>query len=153
MKKIFKSIIVLLIVLLSCPAFAQFQNNRMGSGVNRNMGTDSRYNAPEKREPVDHVKIMTDNMTTQLNLDAFQSAIVKNIIQDFTKTMTDISMLNIPNTAKTEKSNLARTSMESKFMEILNENQKKIFERLLKESSNKEKKNKKKQKNESVSEE
>ena len=89
---------------------------------------------------------MTDNMTTQLNLDAFQSAIVKNIIQDFTKTMTDISMLNIPNTAKTEKSNLARTSMESKFMEILNENQKKIFERLLKESSSKEKKNKKKQK-------
>jgi hypothetical protein len=153
MKKLLSHTIIMIVILGSCQTYAQFQNNRRGSGMDRTMGTDSRYNAPEKRKPVDHVKMMTDNMTTKLNLDGFQSAIVKNIIEDFTKTVNEIAMLNIPNDAKTEKSNLAKATMETKFAEILNDKQKVLFENLLKESNGKEKKKKKKNRNDTDSEE
>lgn len=151
MKNVFLNLIVLMLLLGSCTTFAQNLNNRRGLGGNTDLGTDGRYNAPEKRKPVDHVKIMTDNMTTKLNLDSFQSAIVKNIIEDFTATITGISMENIPSDAKAEKSNNAKAAMETKFKEILTDKQKVLFDDLLKESGGKEKdKKKKKRKNEAV---
>ena len=148
MMKIISKISILFAVLLSTQTHAQYYQSNSGAGVDRSIGAETRYNdKPTKAEPVDYVKIMVDNMTEKLNLDGFQSAIVKKLIEDYTKTVEAISLENIPNDAKTEKSNIAKNTMESKFGEIFTDKQKVLFEEL--KNKNLTKKSKKKNKKDS----
>jgi hypothetical protein len=144
MKKLLLNIIAIIILLGSGEAFSQSQNNRRQTGLDKDMGIDSKYQAPMKRESVDIVKITTDNMTEKLKLDTFQSAIVRNAIEDFIKKTNDIVIENIPNEAKAEKSKIARENMDSKIAEVLTEKQKIAFQEL--KNSDKEKPKKKKRK-------
>lgn len=144
MKKLLLNIIAIIILLGSGEAFSQSQNNRRQTGLDKDMGIDSKYQAPMKRESVDIVKVTTDNMTEKLKLDTFQSAIVRNAIEDFIKKNNDIAIENIPNEAKAEKSKIARENMDSKIAEVLTEKQKIAFQEL--KNSDKEKPKKKKRK-------
>lgn len=126
--KIFSKIFVLFVVLLSTQTYAQYYNPNSRSGVDRSIGGENRYDIPKKAESVDYVKIMVKDLSEKLSLDGFQSAIVKNLIEEYTKTVTEIGLENIPNDAKTEKGNIAKNTMESKFIEIFTDKQKVLFE-------------------------
>ncbi|MDD3004403.1 hypothetical protein [Flavobacterium sp.] len=142
MKVAFK--IIPCILLLSCiQVNAQYRNNYNTGGLDRSIGSETRYNEPHKKKPVDPVKMMTDNMTNKLELDGFQSAIVKTLIENYIQKTNDIALENIPNDAKIEKSNIERMNMENKFMEIFTDKQKILFNELIKENSGKKNKKKK----------
>lgn len=146
MMKIFATSIIVFVLLLSNQSHAQYYNQNSGAGLNREIGAENRYTKPPKKEPVDYVKLMSDNLTEKLNLDGFQSAIVKNLIEDYMKNVNEIQMENIPNDAKAEKGEIARKYMESKFAAIFSEKQNVLFEELKDKNSGK-KKNKNKKKN------
>ena len=138
MKKVINYFIIVLIIFLSDQSFAQFGNNGRRGAMNTNMPSENRA----KKEPVDQVEVMTKNMTEKLNLDGFQSAIVKNIIGEYIKKVDFLYTQDIPNEAKTEKSKIAQDVMEAKLDEILNEKQKVILADLKAQGTNKKKKKK-----------
>jgi hypothetical protein len=140
MKKLFSYIIIGIFLLGSLSSFAQYQNNGRRNGVDRRIPTT---NSSVKKEPIDRVQLMTDNMTTKLKLDGFQSAIVKNTIEDYLKTINAITIEDIPNVAKGEKAKIAQDLMQVKFVEILNDKQKILFEELKNQENPKKKKDKK----------
>lgn len=144
MKNLISSFILLAFIASSLQTFAQFRNNGNAGGVDRSIGSSTRYNKPKKQEPIDYAKVMSENLTEKLELDGFQSAIIKNLIDDYVKKTTEIGMMDIPNDAKTEKSNNERLAMEAKLIEILNEKQKLLFEDLKNKKTDKKKKGKKK---------
>jgi hypothetical protein len=140
------------VFLSFCEIKAQFPGNRGmgGGGLDRSIGGGARQNEPQKREPIDYAKVMTDNLTNKLKLDGFQSAIVKNLLEDFIKTNNNIMQENIPNDAKAEKTSIAKMAMENKFLEIFTDTQKALFQEFVNENegkTTKEKKKKKKNKN------
>lgn len=148
MMKIISKIFVVFAVLFSTQTYAQYYQSNSGTGMDRSIGAQNRYNNKSTKEkPVDYVKIMVDNMTEKLNLDGFQSAIAKNLIEDYTKSVEEISLENIPNDAKIEKIKIAKNTMESKFGEIFTDKQKVLFEEL--KNKNLTKKSKKKNKKDS----
>lgn len=140
-------IMTLLIFLVSQNAKSQFQNGGNSIGLDRSIGAADRQNEAAKPEPVDYAKLMTEKLTTKLELDAFQSAVVKNLMENFIKKTAEISLENIPNDAMMEKSRIAREEMERKFREIFTDKQKALFDEFLIENNGKLKKNKKKKKN------
>ena len=114
----------MIIVFSSVQSYAQYYNPNSRGGLDRSIGAENRYSKEPKKEPVDYVKVMTDNLTDKLKLDGFQSAIVKNLIEEYLKNVNEIGLENIPNDAKVEKSQIARTAMEEKFTAIFSEKQK-----------------------------
>lgn len=138
MKKVINYFIIVLIIFLSDQSFAQYGNNGRRGAMNTNMPSENRA----KKEPVDQVEVMTKNMTEKLNLDGFQSAIVKNVIGEYIKKVDFLYTQDIPNEAKTEKSKIAQDVMEAKLDEILNEKQKVILADLKAQGTNKKKKKK-----------
>jgi len=146
MKNLICNVILLVFLAGSLQTFAQLRNDgsQGPAGLDRSIGAGTRYSKPKKQEPVDYVKVMSEDLTQKLELDAFQSAIIKNLIDDYVKKTTEIGMMDIPNDAKTEKSNVERLAMEAKFAEILNEKQKALFEDLKNKKTDKKKKGKKK---------
>lgn len=147
MVKLYAKIIVVLCFMFGSAAYSQFQNRQSMGGLDRSIGGDNRYKEPPKKEPVDYVKVMTDNLTTKLALDAFQSAVVKNLIADYMKRSEEILQQDIPDAAKAEKNKIERTAMESKFNEIFTEKQKILFKELTDKNSTSDKKKGKKKKN------
>ncbi len=146
---LFYKFLILFFIIGSIQTHAQFQNNGSGVGLDRSIGGATRQTEPEKIEPIDYAKIMTEKLTTKLQLDGFQSAVVKNLVENFVKKTGEISVENIPTDAKIEKSSIARKDMEKKFTEIFTEKQKVLFEELLIENNGKIKKGKKKKKKDS----
>lgn len=126
MKKRINYFTIAFIFLFTVQSFAQYGNNGRRGGMSTNMYPDNK----SKKEPVNQVEVMTENMTTKLNLDGFQSAIVKNIIAEYLKTVDGVFIEDIPDEAKTEKSKIAQNVMEAKFAEILNDKQKVLLEDL-----------------------
>lgn len=145
MIKLFSKFLLILILIGSIQTYAQFQNGRgVGGGLDRDdLSTQNRYNEAKNRPPVDYVKVMSDNLTDKLKLDGFQSAIVKNLIEDFIKKSNEIMQENIPQEAKVEKTGIARKTMEARFQEIFTDQQKALFEEFTSEKSSKIKKKKK----------
>ena len=141
-----------LVFLFSLTSYAQFHNNRSASGLDRNVGSQNRYKNSQK-EPIDYAKVMSENLTEKLKLDAFQSSVVKNLIKDFLKESADISQENIPQDAKIEKTNIARATMETKFAAIFSDEQKVLFEELMTANKSQNNKKKKKKKDSSDSDE
>ncbi|CAM3959351.1 hypothetical protein FLAN108750_01450 [Flavobacterium antarcticum] len=154
MMNIFSKIVVLFIVFSSVQSYAQYYNPNSRGGLDRSIGAENRYSKEPKKEPVDYVKVMADNLTDKLKLDGFQSAIVKNLIEEYVKNVNEIGLENIPNDAKVEKSQIARTTMEEKFTAIFSEKQKVLFEELKDKNTSKknDKKNKKSKKKSEESE-
>jgi hypothetical protein len=151
MNTLFSKIIVLVVFVGSFHSYAQFRNNgnQGPGGVDRSIGSSQRYNnPPRKAEAIDYVKITVDKLTEKMTLDGFQSAILKNILEDYKKVTTAIGEEDIPNEAKFEKIKSEKIKMDDRIKEILNEKQKIIFEDLKdSKSDTKKKKNKKKQTN------
>lgn len=145
MKNLISNVFLLVFLAGSLNAFAQFRNNGNPGGVDRSIGASTRYNKPKKQETIDYAKVMSENLTEKLELDGFQSAIIKNLIDDYVNKANEIGMMDIPNDAKTEKSNVERLAMEAKLTEILNEKQKLLFEDLKNKKSDKKKGKKKKE--------
>jgi hypothetical protein len=148
MEKLLLKMIMICVFLGFCEINAQFPGNRGmgGGGLDRNIGGGVRQNEPQQRQPVDYAKVMTANLTDKLKLDGFQSAIIKNLIEDFLKTNNNIMQENIPNDAKVEKTTIARNSMEKKFLEIFTDTQKALFQEFVNDNKGKVKKSKKKKK-------
>jgi hypothetical protein len=146
MRKLFSKIILLAILVGSLQSYGQFQNNGNTGGLDRSIGGGVRQNEPQKSEPIDYAKIMTEKLTTRLELDAFQNAVVKNLVDDFIKKANEITLEDIPSYAKIEKNNAARAEMEKKFAEIFTDKQKVLFEEFVIENQGKIKKSKKKKK-------
>jgi hypothetical protein len=153
-------IIVLFILLVNTDGQAQMNGmngngmNRVGNGVglDRSIGGDNRQSEPPKKEPVDYVQVMANNLTTKLSLDSFQSVVVKNLIEEYVKNTNNIALENIPNDAKTEKIKIAKNAMEAKFFEMFSDKQKTQFDELTKQNTPK-KKNKQNKKDQKESEE
>jgi hypothetical protein len=143
MRNLFSQIILLLVLLTGFYSYGQMGNMSSPVGLDRSIGGASRNETPIKNEPVDHIKVMTENLTSKLELDAFQSAVVKNLITAYVKKTEEIALEDIPSDAKREKSNIERTAMEGKFAEIFTEKQKVLFEELKEKNNGKKKKNKK----------
>ncbi len=145
------SFIILLTLFVSNNASAQYRNNR--NGLDRSMMSGQGNPTPKKKKPVDQVQVTTERLTTELNLDGFQSAIVKTIVEDYKNTSTAIMEEQVPNELKYEKLTAANNKMEAKILEILNDKQKVKFAELKDKAQNKEKKEKKKKKGKQEEEE
>ncbi|WP_432673229.1 hypothetical protein [Flavobacterium sp. SM2513] len=143
MTNVLFKITVLFILLVGNQTYAQFQNNSNSLNKYEDLSTQNRYNESKNRTPVDYAKVMTENLTDKLKLDGFQSAIVKNLIEDFLKKNNDIMLESIPRDAKVEKSNIAKKEMEYKFVEIFTDEQKVLFEEFTNQGTSKPKKKKK----------
>ena len=142
--KLFSIFITTILLFASVHSFAQNQNYQSSSGIDRrDFSTQNRYNESKNKPPVDYVKLMTENLAEKLKLDGFQSAIIKNLIEDFISKSNNIMQESIPNDAKVEKTNIARKEMEAKFVEIFTDEQKVLFEEFTKEGASKPKKRKK----------
>lgn len=124
---------------------------RRGGGMNQMDNT--RNAAPREKEPVDFVKQSTEKMTKDLNLDGFQSAVVKTIMEDFEKEYKAIVELQIPNEGKQEKVKIASEKMEARVVELLNPEQKIKFAAIKDKAEKKDKKKKKGKKDEEKVEE
>lgn len=124
---------------------------RRGGGMNQM--DNARYAAPREKEPVDFVKESTEKMTKDLNLDGFQSAVVKTIMEDFEKEYKAIVELQIPNEGKQEKVKIASDKMEARVIELLNPEQKIKFAAIKDKAEKKDKKKKKGKKDEEKVEE
>ena len=142
--KLFSTFITAILLFASIHSVAQVQNYQSSSGIDRrDFSTQNRYNESKNKPPVDYVKLMTENLTDKLKLDGFQSAIIKNLIEDFIKKSNNIMQESIPKDAKVEKTNIARKEMEAKFLEIFTDKQKVLFEEFTNEGTSKTKKKKK----------
>lgn len=151
MFKIYSKIIFVLILCGSLQMNAQSRRiNNEGGELDRSIGAGQRYNTPRKAKPVDYVKLTVDNLTEKLNLDGFQSAILRKIVMDYNENLKSIMDEVIPNEAKQEKINIEKNQMDVKITEILNDKQKVAFNDLKK--SNKSPKSKKKNKKKKQSE-
>ena len=152
-KTIFKKILIFSVLIVGL--VTQAQSGRMNgnpNGLDRSIGGGQRFNnTPKKSEPVDYVKLTVDNLTEKLNLDGFQSAILKNILEEYQKTTTAIAEENIPNQGKLEKIKSEKLKMDEHIKEILNDDQKKLFSEL--KDTKLDKKKKKNRKKDSDSEE
>lgn len=152
MVKIYSKIIFILFLCGSLQMNAQSRRiNNEGGELDRSIGAGQRYNKPRKVQPVDYVKLTVDNLTEKLNLDGFQSAILRKIVIDYNERLQSITEELIPNDAKQEKINIEKNQMDVKITDILNDKQKIAFEEL--KNSNKSTKKTKKNKKKSQSEE
>ena len=146
------SFILVLTLFLSNEANAQYRNNR--NGLDRSMMSGQGNPSPKKKKPVDQVQVTTERLTTDLELDGFQSAIVRTVVEDYKNSSTAIMEEQVSNEIKYEKLTAANMKMETQIMEILNEKQKVKFAELKEKSQNKDsKKDKKKKKNKKDQEE
>ena len=146
MFQIFSKIILFFILLTSIQLQAQSGLYNNGMGLDRSIGSGSRYNTPRKTESIDYVKATVENMTKELKLDGFQNAILKNIIEEYKNTATAVTLEDIPNEAKFEKIKIEKIKMENRITEMLNDDQKVLFENL--KNKGKKKKDKKKKESE-----
>jgi len=145
------SLLILFTLLASNFANAQYRSR---NGLDRRMMSGQGQNpSPKKQKPVDQVQVTTDRMTTDLNLDGFQSAVLKNIVEDYKNASTSIMEEQIPNELKYEKLTAANNKMEAKILEILNDKQKVKFAELKNAAESKDKKDKKKKKGKKEEEE
>ena len=150
MKTNILSLLVLFTLLVSGVVNAQYYGN---GGMDRRISGQTGDFKPKKNDkPVDYVQISVDNLTKNLNLDGFQSAIVKTIIEDFKDKTVAISMEEIPNEGKDEKMRIEKEKMETKILDVLNKEQKITFQELKDKSGKKDKKKKKENKEESETE-
>ena len=142
-------ILILFTFLVSNFANAQYRNN----GMDRSIGGQNQNYAPKKNQkPIDQVQASTDKLTKELNLDGFQAAVLKNIIEDYKNTSTSITAQQIPDEAKFEKLKIENEKMEAKILEILNDEQKIKFKELKNKAEKKDKKKKKGKKDEEETE-
>lgn len=142
-------ILILFTFLVSNFANAQYRNN----GMDRSIGGQNQNYAPKKNQkPIDQVQASTDKLTKELNLDGFQAAVLKNIIEDYKNTSTSITAQQIPDEAKFEKLKIENEKMEAKILEILNDEQKTKFKELKNKAEKKDKKKKKGKKDEEETE-
>ena len=102
--------------------------------------------SPKKKKPIDQVQATTETLTTELELDGFQSAIVRTIVEDYKNTSTSVMEEQVSNELKYEKLTTANNKMEAQILEILNDKQKVKFAALKDKTQNKDKKDKKKKK-------
>lgn len=150
MKITISTVLVLFALLISNTSNAQYRNNR--NGMNRGM-MNGPAPTPKKAKPIDQVQVSTDRLTTELNLDGFQSAIVKTIMEDYKNVTTALSEEQIPSQLKLEKYKAENEKMENKILEILNDKQKEQFAEFKNVAEKKGKKDKKKKKNKKEEEE
>ena len=130
----------LFLILAHTVSNAQSRRSGLGRGISDYGGTPN----SSSKEPVDQVQAGTDQLTKELNLDGFQAAIVKNIIADYVKAVSNISAEQIPPQAKHDKISFEVTKMEDKVIEILNAKQKVMFQEIKDKKGKKGKKSKKK---------
>lgn len=143
------SLLIFFTLLASNFANAQYRNR---NGLDRSMMSGQGNPTPKKQKPVDQVLATTERLTSELNLDGFQSAIVKTIVEDYKNTSTAIMEEQVPNELKYEKLTAANNKMEAKILEILNDKQKVKFAELKDKVQKKDKKKKKGKKDEEETE-
>lgn len=149
MKRLITLIFTVLFLSGGSEAYAQFgmggfNEYNTGVGMDRSIGGSQR-NSPRKPEKVDIVKLTVSDMTKTLSLDAFQSAILKNIIEEYQANLNLLVAEDIPNVAKFEKAEKEKEKMEASVREILNEKQVILMDEII--NKGKKKKSKKKDKN------
>jgi len=142
---------ILFTLFISNNVSAQYRNNR--NGLDRSMMSGQGNPTPKKKKPIDQVQVTTERLTTELNLDGFQSAVLKTIVEDYKNASTSIMEEQIPNELKYEKLTSANNKMEAKILEILNDKQKVKFAELKNTAESKDKKDKKKKKGKKEEEE
>lgn len=139
------SLLVFFSLLLSSYANAQYGNTGMDRRISGQTGD---FKSKKNDKPLDYVQLSTDNLTKTLNLDGFQSAIVKTILEDFKDKTLAISTEEIPDEGKNEKIKIETEKMETKILEVLNKEQKITFQELKDKKDKKGKKKKKGKKDE-----
>ena len=154
----FKLIFPIITVFTLLSSFqSEAQSRRYGSDgqiIENGNGTGPRSNNGPNggKEKVDYTKLMIDNLTKRLSLDAFQNAILGKIFEEYNEKVVQISSENIPIEAKSEKIKTAQTAMDDRITEILTEEQKSAFVAMKdakKDDKKGNKKNKKKKNSES----
>lgn len=112
-------------------------------GLDRSIGGSGHFKETKdkSKKEFDFVQASTDNMTKQLKLDGFQSAAVKNIIEEYKNRVISINTETIPDEGKMEKMEKEKEKMESKIITLLNKDQVVLFQEM---KDKKEKKGKKK---------
>jgi hypothetical protein len=116
-------------------------------GLDRRIGGSGQFQPSKnktKDKDFDYVKASADNMTKELALDGFQSAAVKNFIQDYYNSIVSINAEEIPDEGKMEKMNKEKEKMEAKIISVLNKVQIEKFNAMKEKMEKKGKKKKKK---------
>lgn len=139
MKSIISSLLFFMMLLTFSSAEAQLSS----LGMDRSIGGSGQFKPTKdkSKKEFDFVQASTDNMTKQLKLDGFQSAAVKNIIEDYKNRVISISAETIPDEGKMEKMEKEKDKMETKILALLNKDQVVLFQEM---KDKKEKKGKKK---------
>lgn len=134
-------LLILFVFLFSNGSNAQFG----GGGLDRSISGQNSFKPSKKNEkPIDYVQVSVDNLTKNLNLDGFQAAIVKTILEDFKDKTITITGEEIPSEAKDEKMKIERDKMEAKIMDVLTKEQKVTYQEIKNKVGKKEKKKKNK---------
>lgn len=139
------SLALLILLFFTVTANAQYGNGGLDRRISGQTGS---FKSRKNDKPIDYVQASVDNISKNLNLDGFQSAIIKTILEDFKDKTIAISMEEIPDEGKNEKIKTEKDKMESKIMEILNPKQKEKFQDMKNKLDKKDKKKDKKDKKE-----
>jgi len=135
------SLVLLITLFFTVTANAQYGYGT-NYGLDRSIGAQDRYSTPKKKKEYDFVKVSTENMVKELQLDGFQEAIIKTIFEDYKNAVTNISEEDIPSQAKYEKMQIQIDKLDAKILDLLTKEQKVKFA-AFKEKTSKKKKVKK----------
>lgn len=136
MKKIF----IALFIVFSASASAQYDMyGNQYNGVDRSL-TGQQYGNKKKKdkdEKVDPVEVSMQKLNERLQLDAFQSAVIRQLLKENQEKENSVVAEEIPNESKMEKIIALRLKMNEKIKEVLRPDQLVTFEGMGKKKSKK----------------
>lgn len=119
-----KKTILLLFLFSFCFSYAQ---------VNRSIGSSQYKNNIKKETKTDHIKSSVELLKKKLEIDNLQEAMVKIYIEEsYNKIEGIINSNDLNDVEKTKKIEEVEEEMKKNILEILNENQKIKYEKLMK---------------------
>lgn len=106
---------------------------RVGGGVDRRLsGQQQSVNNRKPMTDKDYLDQSMNKMTSDLNLDSFQAAVIRDLLREEQEKETKLFAEDIPNESKNEQLIVSRDKLNDKIAAILNPEQKIKFEEKIK---------------------
>jgi hypothetical protein len=129
--------ITLLIILVSTVVYAQdYPQSSATAGVDRSLTGQYSGNKKkkEKKTDEDYVDESVAKLTTELTLDSFQAAVLKQLLLEEQEKAKKTIAEDIPNESKNEKIKASKEILNAKIIDFLAPEQREKFEKLLRKN-------------------
>lgn len=126
-----KKYLTLIVLMISVTAISQV-DRRM-----RQMHQNNYYKPKKQKEKVDYAEHATNKLKEELSLDAFQEAIISDLLKDANEAEAKVMAEETPREAKIEKITAMREKLGEKIKAVLNPEQIEKFDAMSKRKKKK----------------